>query len=39
VKETQHGIEIKFQDRAKALESIARHLGMFDKEQNNPFGD
>jgi len=38
VKETQHGIEIKFQDRGKALESGARHLGVFkDEEEANPF--
>lgn len=28
-KETKYGIEIKIQDRSKALEHIARHLGMF----------
>jgi hypothetical protein len=38
VKETRHGIEIKFQDRSKALESIAKHLGMFlpEDEQDTP---
>lgn len=29
VKETKFGIEIKVQDRGKALENVARHLGMF----------
>ncbi len=29
VKETKQGIEIKMQDRAKALENIAKHFGMF----------
>jgi phage terminase small subunit len=32
VKETQSGFEVKMHDQAKALENIARHLGMF-KEQ------
>lgn len=32
VKETQSGFEVKMLDRDKALENIARHLGMF-KEQ------
>lgn len=30
VKPTQAGIEIKLQDRSKALENVAKHLGMFD---------
>lgn len=29
VKQTQSGFEIKMQDQGKALENIARHLGMF----------
>lgn len=29
VKQTREGIEIKLQDRAKALEQVARHLGFF----------
>ncbi|MGJ0508913.1 MAG: terminase small subunit [Methylocystis sp.] len=29
VKETQAGFEIKLQDQGKALENVARHLGMF----------
>lgn len=29
VKETQAGLEIKLQDQGKALENVARHLGMF----------
>lgn len=32
IKETQAGIEIKMQDQAKALENVARHLGMFKDE-------
>ncbi|WP_299671692.1 terminase small subunit [uncultured Roseobacter sp.] len=32
VKETQHGIEIKMEDRAAALNNIARTLGMFAKD-------
>jgi phage terminase small subunit len=32
VKHTQHGIEIKIADRAKALEQVARHLQMFKDE-------
>lgn len=28
-KQTQHGTEIQFQDRAKALENLAKHTGMF----------
>jgi phage terminase small subunit len=33
-KETKYGIEVKIQDRAKALEHIARHLGMFNDKIN-----
>lgn len=29
VKQTNNGIEIKMQDQGKALENVARHLGMF----------
>ena len=29
IKQTQVGIEVKFQDQAKALENVAKHLGMF----------
>lgn len=29
IKQTQNGIEIKFQDQGKALENVAKHLGMF----------
>ncbi|MCM3130958.1 terminase small subunit [Paenibacillus provencensis] len=29
IKQTQAGIEIKMHDQAKALENVARHLGMF----------
>lgn len=29
VKQTQAGVEIKMQDQGKALENVARHLGMF----------
>lgn len=29
IKQTQAGIEVKLQDQAKALENVARHLGMF----------
>lgn len=29
VKQTQAGIEVKMHDQAKALENVARHLGMF----------
>lgn len=32
LKQTQHGIEIKIADRAKALEQVARHLQMFKDE-------
>lgn len=32
VKQTQHGIEIKIADRAKALEQVARHLQIFKDE-------
>ena len=34
IKQTQAGIEVKFQDQAKALENVAKHLGMFvDKKE------
>ncbi len=40
VKETKQGIEIKMQDRGKAVENIAKHLGMFtgkvDPEETSP---
>lgn len=38
VKETQHGIEIKMHDQMAALDSLAKHLGVFEKdnEQKNP---
>ncbi|NOD33514.1 MULTISPECIES: terminase small subunit [unclassified Ruegeria] len=40
VKETKQGVEIKMQDRAKALENIAKHYGMFagkvDAEEVSP---
>jgi phage terminase small subunit len=29
VKQTKDGLEIKIQDRSKALENVARHIGMF----------
>lgn len=29
IKQTNSGIEIKFQDQGKALENVAKHLGMF----------
>jgi phage terminase small subunit len=29
IKQTQAGIEVKFKDQDKALENVARHLGMF----------
>lgn len=38
IKQTQAGIEIKFRDQDKALENIARHLGMF-KEKVELTGD
>jgi phage terminase small subunit len=40
IKQTQAGIEIKFQDQGKALENVARHLGMFveRKEFSGPGG-
>ncbi|TZG25594.1 terminase small subunit [Sphingomonas montanisoli] len=40
VKQTRDGFEIKMQDQGKALENVARHLGMFvDKvEHSNPDG-
>lgn len=31
-KQTKDGIEIKFQDQAKAMENVARHLGMFKQD-------
>lgn len=34
IKQTQAGIEIKFRDQDKALENIARHLGMFSDNLN-----
>ena len=34
VKQTKDGIEVKFADRAKALEQVARHLQMFKDEVN-----
>ncbi|NOD91432.1 terminase small subunit [Ruegeria sp. HKCCD4884] len=40
VKETKQGVEIKMQDRTKALENIAKHYGMFagkvDAEEVSP---
>lgn len=40
VKETKQGIEIKMQDRGKALDSIAKYLGMFagkvESEETSP---
>lgn len=45
VKETKFGVEVKVQDRAKALENVARHLGMFKTDvnlgvqENNPLGE
>ncbi|MFC3615141.1 terminase small subunit [Lutimaribacter marinistellae] len=40
VKETKQGIEIKMQDRGKALENLAKHFGMFagkvDAEEVSP---
>lgn len=39
VKETKFGIEVKVQDRAKALENVARHLGMFKLEVNHGLQD
>ena len=40
IKQTQAGIEIKFQDQGKALENVAKHLGMFveRKEVSGPDG-
>jgi phage terminase small subunit len=40
IKQTQAGIEIKFRDQDKALENVARHLGMFidKKEFTGPNG-
>ncbi|MDF2854216.1 MAG: Terminase small subunit [Neobacillus sp.] len=34
IKQTQAGIEIKFRDQDKALENVARHLGMFKDNTN-----
>jgi phage terminase small subunit len=34
VKQTANGIEIKFKDQDKALENVARHLGMFNDNLN-----
>lgn len=34
VKQTKDGLEIKTQDRAKALENVAKHLGMFKQDVN-----
>lgn len=47
IKQTQAGIEIKMQDQGKALENVARHLGMFAGKDgpgvtvnvNNPFSE
>jgi phage terminase small subunit len=40
IKQTQAGIEIKFKDQDKALENVAKHLGMFidKKEITGPNG-
>jgi phage terminase small subunit len=40
VKETQYGLEIKMHDQMKALESLAKHLGMFPNkhEHSGPGG-
>lgn len=35
VKQTKEGFEIKMQDRAKALENVAKHLGMFKLDVNH----
>ncbi|PNW62797.1 UNVERIFIED_CONTAM: hypothetical protein BEN50_25050 [Euhalothece sp. KZN 001] len=32
VKETQHGVEVKMHDQMAALDSIARHLGLYDAD-------
>ena len=32
IEETRHGKKIKICDRARALENIAKHLGMFDSK-------
>lgn len=34
IKQTQAGIEVKFRDQDKALENVARHLGMFNDNLN-----
>ncbi|CQR51464.1 terminase small subunit [Paenibacillus riograndensis] len=49
IKENKNGIEVIMQDQAKALENVARHLGMFvdkvqhsgnvDLNMNNPYKD
>lgn len=36
VKEGKDGLEVKLQDQAKALEMVARHLGMFAGKGENP---
>jgi phage terminase small subunit len=40
VKETRDGVEVKLADQAKALENVARHLGMFKErvEHSGPNG-
>lgn len=40
VKQTKEGLEIKMQDQGKALENVARHLGMFTErhEHSGPNG-
>jgi phage terminase small subunit len=35
IKQTQFGVEIKLNDKLKALELIGKHLGMFEDKQNN----
>jgi len=35
IKTTQHGVEVKFADRTKAMDFLARHLGLFDQEDDN----
>lgn len=40
MKQTKDGLEVKLQDRAKALEMVARHLGMFiDRKEIGAPGD
>lgn len=39
VKETRFGIEVKMQDRARALENVAKHLGMFKVDVNHGVQD